>query len=220
MSKMFREVSRTWSPICGCNYNCKYCWARSLALSRLKHLDRYKDGFTPKLIESELSKRFKSGLVFVSSMGDAFGPWVPRTWIEKVLAVVRESDATFLFLTKNPARYHEFLGSMPPNVILGATIETNRWYRDISYAPNPLLRFEALESIRGFSKMLAIEPIMAFDHRVFVDFISQVSPDFVYIGYDNHHNNLPEPAPEHTDRLIAALREITEVRLKRHLGEG
>jgi len=41
-----------------------------------------------------------------------------------VLKVVKETPkATFLFLTKNPARYLEF--NFPNNVILGATIETN-----------------------------------------------------------------------------------------------
>jgi GTP cyclohydrolase II len=47
----------------------------------------------------------------------------------------------FLLLTKNPERYKDFLGSMPKNVVLGVTIETdsNELYlqHKISQAPLP-----------------------------------------------------------------------------------
>ena len=218
MSRMFTingQRVRTWNPIVGCNYLCHYCWARDLAQGRLRHLERYQDGFTPKLVESELSKRFRNGLVFVSSMGDAFGPWVPRPWIEAVLVVVRESPgATFLFLTKNPARYLEFLDIMPRNVILGATIETDSLRPSISRAPTVDSRVCAMASIHGFRKMVSIEPIMEFDHNSFVTLISDISPEFVYLGMDNWKHKLPEPELKKTKLLIFTLESFTEVRKK------
>jgi hypothetical protein len=56
-------------------------------------------------------------------------------------ALAKHPKTWFLLLTKNPERYKDFLGSMPKNVVLGATIETDSYelylqYR-ISQAPLP-----------------------------------------------------------------------------------
>lgn len=123
-SLMFSHVTETWNPVTGCLHNCRYCWARRFA-KRLRHIDKYRDGFVPKIHEKEFKRKFKGGLVFVSDMGDLFGKWVPEEWILKVLNHIRNFPETnFLFLTKNPERYEEFLDHFPENVILGATIET------------------------------------------------------------------------------------------------
>jgi len=51
---------------------------------------------------------------------------VKDEWIRAVLShVVKFPDTYFLFLTKNPERYRDFLDEFPPNSILGATIETD-----------------------------------------------------------------------------------------------
>jgi len=210
-SKMFDKVEKTWNPVIGCLHNCVYCWARRLAECRLKNTERYREGFKPKLIEAELNKRFRSGFIFVSDMGDLFGDWVPKEWIEKVLKVVKETPkATFLFLTKNPARYLEF--NFPNNVILGATIETDIDF-GLSFAPRPEKRYEAMRQLRG-RKMVSIEPILNFSLDSLVEWIREIQPEFVYIGYDNYANRLPEPRLEKTLKLISALCEFTEVRGK------
>ena len=69
--------------------------------------------------------------IFVSSMGDLFGNWVPNEWIEAVLEVVRACPQhTFQFLTKNPVRYRDF--EWPENAWLGATV-TNSDQADAAY---------------------------------------------------------------------------------------
>ena len=58
-------------------------------------------------------------------MGDLFCSKVPDEWIVKVIKYVEKFPETyFLFLTKNPQRYSDFLDIIPENAILGATIET------------------------------------------------------------------------------------------------
>lgn len=219
ITRMFHEVTRTWSPVVGCEHNCIYCYASDLAEGRLRHLPRYHDGFKPKLVVQELTKRFIRGLIFVSNMGDLFGEWVTAEWIYRVNEAIRRSPkATFLFLTKNPARYHNFLDQFPLNVILGATIESNRDHSGLSSAPSVSIRAELMANITPrFSvrpKMVSIEPILDFDLDPFVELIVRIQPEFVYIGYDNHKKQLPEPSMEKTKALIAALREFTEVRTK------
>ncbi|HDJ04540.1 MAG TPA: DUF5131 family protein [Candidatus Bathyarchaeota archaeon] len=76
------------------------------------------------------NRRFKPGtLIFVSDMADLFGSWVPSRWIKIVLEHVEKFlQTTFLFLTKNPECYLEFVSQIPSNVVLRATVETDRSY--------------------------------------------------------------------------------------------
>ena len=217
MNKMFKEVRKTWSPVVGCLHSCVYCWARKLAEGRLKHTARFQDGFRPQISGINTWPTFRGGLIFVSSMGDMWGDWVRRLWIELVLMNVSECPkATFLFLTKNPERYLDFLDQMPPNVILGATVESNEHYPGISKAPPVYERLSAMEAIKGKRTMLSIEPIMDFDLYEFGYQIKLVAPEFVYIGYNNYPKGvcLPEPTLEKTQALIEELRLFTEVRIK------
>ena len=217
--RMFAEVTKTWNPVVGCLHNCTYCWARKLAEGRLRHLPPYCfTGFAPKLITYRLKEHFKSGLIFVSTMGDLWGEWIGRDTIEAVLDTVKESPfATFLFLTKNPGRYLTFAG-LPLNAIAGATIETNHsyiWMR----APSPQARYEAMRRLKHPLKMLSIEPILDFDLDIMEQWVKDIAPAFIYIGYDNYGNNLPEPSLKKTKQLITALKKFTSVRIK-SLREG
>jgi len=186
-----------------------------LATGRLKNVPYYKDGFKPKLGRSKLNKTFRQGLIFLSSMGDLWGPWVPDEWITEVLVAIRKSpNATFLALTKNPERYHQFLQVMPQNMILGTTIETNRQTGFLSKAPSCLIRTCHLASLHGFGKMVSIEPILEFDVGILTSWIRTIRPSFVYVGYDNHGHKLNEPSLADTEMLIKALSKFTEVRRK------
>ena len=218
-SRMFHLVHRTWNPITGCRFLCKYCWARRLVETKLKNTEKYKEGFKPKLHPGELKRKFKHGeLVFVSDMGDMWGPWVPDNWIMKVLDVVRKYPrTTFLFLTKYPRRYVELRDELKElsNIILGCTIETDDTLKYLQWklqdgweAPAPDARFRDMLYLRyvGFRTMVSVEPILDFT-PFFPGRIAELEPEFVYVGYDNYNNRLPEPPLKKTYMLIKTLRE-------------
>jgi len=215
--KMFSVVSKTWNPVTGCLHMCSYCWARRLAETKLRNSERYREGFVPRLNERELRVKFGPGdVVFVSDMGDLFGDFVPGEWISRVLAHTRRFPETyFLFLTKNPARYKEFLDEMPERAILGATIETDRddlYVREaVSGAPLPSRRYEAMRDLEWDAKFVSIEPILDFDPERFPGWIEEIGPVMVYVGYDNYSNRLPEPPLRKTLELVERLSEITLV---------
>lgn len=210
MTRMFHKVTRTWNIITGCHHNCVYCWARRMA-KRLHKTEKYREGFKPRFHPKELNVRFRAGeFVFVCDMGDMFGHWVPTPWIIKVLEVIKKnSQATFLLLTKNPARYLEFSPYLRTlrNVIAGATIETDddAIYSNISNAPKPSTRIEAMKLLDGVRKMVSVEPVLAFSNK-FADKIAEINPEFVYVGYDNYNNKLPEPPLNRVKKLIEELR--------------
>jgi len=128
----------TWNPVTGCKHGCPYCYARDIA-NRF-----FKEKFEPTFHENRLSapqntsfpnaEHFNPNFtqegnttVFVCSMADLFGDWVPKEWIEAVLETINKSPQwRYLFLTKNPKRYLEF--EWPDCCWLGATADTQSRY--------------------------------------------------------------------------------------------
>lgn len=136
----------TWNPVTGCLHGCEYCYAKRIA-ERFSTEQKYKRpyepvlpvptrrvrtkpepypyGFKPtfhryRLDEPQHWKKPRN--IFVCSMADLFGEWVPDEWIAEVF---RACDAApqhrYLFLTKNPDRYLDLANLMPkhrrpPNV--------------------------------------------------------------------------------------------------------
>ncbi len=86
----------------------------------------YPYGFAPTLHRYRLNDYIgKQGRnIFVCSMADLFGKWVPDSWIEEVFNVCKKAPQhNYLFLTKNPKRYEELgeKGMLPdsPNMWFG-----------------------------------------------------------------------------------------------------
>ncbi len=217
-TKMFNIISQTWNPVTGCTHYCIYCWARRFALTKLKNTKKYRDGFMPKIHPEEFKKKFNGGVVFVSDMGDLFSTGVPDEWILQVIEHIKKFPNTyFLFLTKNPRRYHDFIDKFPENAILGATIETNKddlylnYKPRISNAPLPSERYKAMRDLDWGLKFISIEPILDFDLDMFVAWIKDVDPFMIYVGYDNYGWRLPEPPLDKTMKLIEALSNFTLV---------
>jgi protein gp37/uncharacterized protein GlcG (DUF336 family) len=108
-------ASWTWNPVTGCEHGCNFCYAREIAHSdrmRDYYPNQFEPTFHPYRLEAPANTRrpdsddARDGRVFVCSMADLFGKWVPDEWIERVFASCLESpEWEYLFLTKWPARY-------------------------------------------------------------------------------------------------------------------
>jgi protein gp37 len=62
----------------------------------------------------EPQKVKKPSRIFVVSMGDLFGDWVPDEWIEEVFKTCEDAPQhQYLFLTKNPKRFMELQFKIP-----------------------------------------------------------------------------------------------------------
>lgn len=117
----------------------------------------YPMGFAPTFHRYRLdipSKWSEPRTIFVGSMTDIFGEWVPDEWIREVFAACDAAwQHRYLFLTKNPARYVGIKDLMPahrrpPNVAemwFGVTITGN----EMPYKVNGLLNtFVSIEPIQ------------------------------------------------------------------------
>ena len=95
----------SWNPVTGCKHGCDYCYARRIA-ERFHGTDGFKPTFHPERL-SEPATIKKPSRIFVCSMADLFGDWVPDEWIVRVFeACDKAPQHTYLFLTKNPSRYY------------------------------------------------------------------------------------------------------------------
>lgn len=77
--------------------------------------------------------------VFVCSMADLFGDWVPMAWIQEIFTACRRAPQhRYLFLTKNPSRYKNLnrcvylptyeetdIEKREPHIMLGASATNN-----------------------------------------------------------------------------------------------
>ena len=126
----------TWNAVTGCLHGCDYCYARRIAERfgsvRPEDIQEYRNQkvhevenkkhcpypfiFEPtfhKYRLDEPKRKRKHQKIFVSSMGDLFGEWVPLDWIKMVLkACVAAPQHTYMFLTKNPKKYGQLNGTL------------------------------------------------------------------------------------------------------------
>lgn len=203
----------------GCPHACIYCCVSKMG-KRFPAVKRKYSG-KPFLIKSELKEdlyRFGEGVtIFVQNNGDLFADSIPSEWIERILTHYREYPKnTYLFQTKNPRRFAEFITEFPPNTILGTTLETNADVMGMSQAPPIIDRVLAMDKL-NFRKMVSIEPIVEFKVSELVMMVKGIKPEFVSIGADSKNSNLLEPSPEKVKALIEELKMFTEVRIKDNL---
>lgn len=138
----------TWNPVTGCYHGCPYCYARNMInrfsgkayitapAEGVKEINEpvkdengkripYPFAFTPTLHRYRLNDyKDKTGrTIFVCSMADLFGEWVPDRWIEEVFAACKAAPQhRYLFLTKNPQRLCDLANSKK------LPYEENFWY--------------------------------------------------------------------------------------------
>lgn len=93
--------------------------------------------------------------IFVCSMSDMFGEWVPDEWIDDVIkSTQRALQHRYLFLTKNPERYGEWLERFETCSIDGLDELENCWF-GASASNNAELE----RANRSKAQWVSIEPI-------------------------------------------------------------
>lgn len=172
------------NPIKGiCKHACSYCYA-------IRMYKRFKWNPEIRFVPGELDK-LKSiktpSTIFVCSTHDIMGKWIPNEWIgtiRKYCYLMRQHK--FMFLTKNPKRYHNF--HFPANCWLGATVESG----------NKLGRIKAMKGLPN-KTFLSIEPLLGdFEGVDLTDFellivgadssVGASKPKQVWVDSIWHHN--------------------------------
>lgn len=162
----------TWNPVTGCLHGCEYCYARKMVERLIGKREygnifeenepvigangralAYPHSFSPTLLRYHLNDYIgkKGRNIFVCSMADLFGNWVPDSWIEEVFkACEKAPQHNYIFLTKNPKRYVELAEKgilrCLDNMWYGWS-ETNNNHHGLLCFPKPINTFVSVEPI-------------------------------------------------------------------------
>lgn len=222
----------------GCPLGCLYCSSKRLNVrfgGDPTEIRRLKGAFSSYYEDVAYLKVIKmSGGIFVNPYCDIMT--LPKDDIRQILDVCdfnhySKRKANFIFQTKDPAKYFDYLDMIPPDSWLGTTIESDfgwfdttkeSWYNEsISKAPHPFNRYFRMYQLsqkhKQFKYFVTIKPVMKFDLFSMVGFMKAIKPDLLFIGANTSKVNLPEPTPDELVALIEELRKITVVYLKSNL---
>lgn len=208
------EDTKTWNPFVGCEFDCTYCepsFKRQLKRQKKNCLQCYRYDLHehPERISPEKLPADKCTFV----CGDSDITFANPDYMKGVFKFLKENtneDKTWFIQSKDPKCFEQYLEHLPKNTILLTTLETNKdgICKNVSKAPLPSVRYEAFRNLNYPRKIVTVEPIMDFDLEIFADWIARIKPEAVFIGYNNHPNQvkLIEPNMEKTLDLIVALK--------------
>lgn len=152
----------SWNPVTGCLHGCHYCYAREIATSE-RTQSAFPVGFTPLFHHERLDAPRNTVIpeahrndpafkrVFVCSMADLYGRWVPDEWINSVHeSMLASPQWEYLLLTKFPARYTSV--ELPPNAWVGTSVDEQKRVRLAEDA------FRKIDNVKV--KWLSLEPLL------------------------------------------------------------
>ena len=177
----------SWNPVTGCRHGCKYCYARDIA-NRYYKKEKFEPTFRSYRLKAPFNTQIPSerknemGIhnVFVCSMADLFGNWVPQEWIDPILKVVYETPQwNYIFLTKNPERMTDI--AWPDNAWVGTTIDVQSRVKRAE---------KAFKNIKAKVKFVSCEPLSEN-----LDFSDLTVFNWVIIGARSKSTKAPAMQP-------------------------
>lgn len=208
----------SWNPVGGCLHNCLWrmpngkmaeCYAKTIAEQKGT---AYSYGFAhhywrPHMLDEPLKEKRPSG-IFLDSMSDLFGNWVPGEHIEAVLDVARRANwHVFQVLTKNAPRLLKWLDKLPPNLWVGVSsppsfmcgkrLSPDQQQRMVRKALRVL---DAVQS-RKLITFLSLEPLSFDAAPLLQDAPRGYVPDWLIIGAASDGYTKYQPARAHVGRV-------------------
>jgi protein gp37 len=166
----------TWNPVRGCQHGCRWqmpdgtiaeCYAETVAERVAQHA--YPKGFehhywNPHVLHEPLNLKTPAK-IFLDSMSDLMGHWVPNDEIEQVLDICRQAEwHHFQLLTKNAPRLVEF--DFPANVWIGVSAPPSFMFGNkLSHRQQQRMverQMDILHQVNVPVKWMSVEPL-SFD---------------------------------------------------------
>ena len=224
--QMIELPGYTWNPTGGCMHGCTWkmpdgsiteCYAKTVA-ERLA-TRAYDKGFEhhywrPQALNEPLRLKEPAG-IFVGSMADLFGHWVPSDQVKQVIDKMREADwHTFQTLSKYAVRLPEF-NPYPPSVWVGVSLPAGHLMSATGAARALKVYLQHMEKIQANIRFMSIEPLWFDVAPVFEEWLQthdKLPFEWAIIGAASNGPILYQPEPEWTQALLDVL-DVQEVYL-------
>lgn len=208
----------TWNPTGGCFHGCTWrmpdgsiteCYAKTIAE---RFTRAYQHGFEhhywrPHNLGAPLKVKEPAG-IFVGSMADLFGHWVPEDQIRQVLDVMTEANwHIFQTLSKYPIRLPEF-NPFPDNVWVGVSTPAGHAMSDIGAARALHVYLRHLQKVKAPVRFLSAEPLSfdvaaVLEERLAHD--GKLPFEWVLIGAASNGSRVFQPKKGWVARLVELL---------------
>ncbi|MBI5667694.1 MAG: DUF5131 family protein [Chloroflexi bacterium] len=206
----------TWNPTGGCLHGCTWkmpdgsvteCYAKTVA-ERLAS-SAYSQGFEhhywrPHALKEPLQLKEPAG-IFVGSMADLFGHWVPAEQIREVMDVMEQAHwHTFQTLSKYPVRLVEF-NPFPANVWVGVSLPAGHLMKLEGGARALKAYLRHMEQIEASIRFMSIEPLWFDVASVFADWLQsheRLPFEWVIIGAASSGRSIFQPKADWVQSLL------------------
>jgi len=218
-TRVYGRDGYTWNPTGGCLHGCTWrmpdgsvteCYAKTIAERVAK--DAYTQGFAhhywrPDALTEPLRLKKPSG-IFVGSMADLFGHWVPTEQVQAVLDVMRQADwHIFQTLSKYPVRLAEF-NPFPSNVWVGVSLPAGHLMKAEGAARALKAYLRQMEDVQASVRFMSIEPLW-FDvapiFRAYVAEVGRLPFEWAIIGAASHGRKIYQPKADWVVDLLQIL---------------
>jgi protein gp37 len=195
MATKIEWTDETWNPVTGCEKvspGCKHCYAETFSerfrgtISPSGRLHPFYQGFDPTLRPERLDQPLlwrTPRRVFVNSMSDLFGEFVPDEYLAQVFEVMRRTPQhTYQILTKRAERMRTWTATQAwlrheKHIWLGVSVEDQKY---------GLPRIAELRRAKVAVRFLSVEPLLEGLGR-----IDLRSIDWVIVGGESGRHARP-----------------------------
>ncbi len=205
----------TWNPVQGCKHRCRWtmpdgtiaeCYAETISKRIAQRA--YNHGFehhywNPNKLNEPL-KIVNPSKIFLDSMSDLMGHWVPSDEIEAVFETCRKANwHSFQLLTKNAPRLLEF--DIPANVWVGVSAPPTQMFgKELSFNQQKRMvtrQLDVLQKIDVPVRWMSIEPL-SFD---IAPLLKDSPLEWAVIGAASNGNKTYQPEPKWVENVLEVL---------------
>ncbi len=183
------------------------CYAKTIAegLAQSSYPNGFEHHYWREHMLDDPIKLKTPGKIFVGSMADLFGHWVPEAQIWRVIDVMRDADwHTFQTLSKYPVRLPDF-NPFPPNVWVGVSVPAGHSMSEKGAARALMSYLKRMSRIQASVRFMSIEPLWFDAGSVFETWLQrngQLPFEWMIVGAATNGRLVYQPEPAWVERVV------------------